>query len=185
MIISWRNRRNLEINPLQCRTGLHESQSHPRLNICVHLKTNISLFAEYSQQSAMFHNSFISVRRCTYFRRVFRPSPGAQNCTYSVRCLSDKYLTLYVQFWAPDDGRKTSLKYVERLTEIKKFWNVASFWSYSANTLAMRGPMNVKFNISLHAGLFAHLPPRCTIILERRIWTSQNIPCLVLQADSH
>jgi len=36
----------------------------------------------------------------------FCPSSGAQNCTYSVRYLSDQYLTLYVQFWAPDDGRK-------------------------------------------------------------------------------
>jgi len=29
-------------------------------------------------------------------------------------------LTLYVQFLAPDDGRKTRLKHVERLTEINK-----------------------------------------------------------------
>jgi len=28
---------------------------------------------------------------------------------------------LYVQFWAPDDGRKTHLKHVERRTEINKF----------------------------------------------------------------
>ena len=30
-------------------------------------------------------------------------------------------MTLYVQFWAPDDGRKNRLKHVERLTEINKF----------------------------------------------------------------
>ena len=29
---------------------------------------------------------------------------------------TDQYLTLYVQFWAPDDGRKTRLKHVKRLT---------------------------------------------------------------------
>jgi hypothetical protein len=80
-----------------------------------------------------FSNVFISVRRSTCFRRVFRPSSGAQNCIYSVRHLSDRYcylllaagssngLTLYVQFCAPDDGRKTHLKHVERLTEINKF----------------------------------------------------------------
>jgi len=33
---------------------------------------------------------------------------------------SDKYLALYVQFEAPDDGRKTRLKHVECLTEINK-----------------------------------------------------------------
>jgi hypothetical protein len=41
---------------------------------------------------------------------------------------TDQYLTLYVQFWAPDDERKTRLKHVERLTEINKLWNVASCW---------------------------------------------------------
>jgi len=79
----------------------------------------------------------------------FRPSSGAQNCTYSVRPIlrywSDKYLTLYVQFWAPDDGRKTLLKHVERLTEINKLLNIASCWLYSVNLLAMYGPTNVKY----------------------------------------
>ena len=89
---------------------------------------------------------FIPVRRSTCFRRGFRPSSGAQNCTYSVRYWFDKYLTMYVQFCAPDDGRKNRLKYVERLTEINKEWNVASCWLYSANILAMHGPMNVKLN---------------------------------------
>jgi len=51
----------------------------------------------------------------------------------------------YVQFWAPDDGRKHRLKHVERLTEKNKSWIVASCWLYSANILAMHGPMNVKF----------------------------------------
>ena len=40
--------------------------------------------AEYIQQDA-FHNLFISIRRPTYFGRFFRPSSGAQKCTYSVR----------------------------------------------------------------------------------------------------
>jgi len=37
---------------------------------------------------------FIPVRRSTGFRRGFRQSPGAQNCTYSVRYLSDYYCYL-------------------------------------------------------------------------------------------
>ena len=44
-------------------------------------------------------------------------------------------LTLYVQFCAPDDGRKSRLKLVERLTEINKLWKVASCWLYSENLL--------------------------------------------------
>ena len=39
-----------------------------------------------------------------------------------------------MQFWAPDDGRKTRLKHVERFTEINILWNVASCWLYSTNT---------------------------------------------------
>ena len=37
-----------------------------------------SIFAEYNQQDATFHNLFISLRRSTCFRRFFSPSSGAQ-----------------------------------------------------------------------------------------------------------
>ena len=40
-----------------------------------------NMLAEYRQLDAVFLNLFISVRRSTCFRRVFRPSSGAQNCT--------------------------------------------------------------------------------------------------------
>ena len=92
-----------------------------------------NIFTEYNQQAATFQNLFISVRRSMCFRRFFHPSSGAQNCTYSIRYWSDQYLTLYVQFWAPDDGWKNRLKHVERLTEINKLWNVPACWLYSVN----------------------------------------------------
>jgi len=53
-----------------------------------------------------------------------------------------------VQFWAPDDGWKTRLKHVQRLTEINKLWNVAFCWLCSANILAMHGPTDVKFALT-------------------------------------
>jgi len=40
---------------------------------------------------------------------------------------------------------KTRLKHVERLTEINQMRNFAPCWLYSANILAMHGPMNVKW----------------------------------------
>jgi len=49
-----------------------------------------NIFSEYNQQDATLLNLFISVRRSTCFRRFFRPSSGARNCTYSVRNLSDR-----------------------------------------------------------------------------------------------
>ena len=50
--------------------------------------------SQSSTNKIRFSNLFISVRRSTCFRRVFRPSSGAQNCTYSVRHLSDRYCYL-------------------------------------------------------------------------------------------
>jgi len=38
------------------------------------LTSQRNTFAEYNPQHATFHNLFISVRRSTRFRRVFRPS---------------------------------------------------------------------------------------------------------------
>jgi len=98
------------------------------LNLCLLLNLTFigpciaNIFAEYNQQDATFHNLFISVKCSTRFRRSFCPSSGAQNCTYSIKYWSDKYLTLYMPFWAPDDGRKNLLKRVEHLTDINKLW---------------------------------------------------------------
>jgi len=47
----------------------------------------IDTIAEYNHEDAKFYNSFISVRRSTCFRLFFRPSSGAENCTYNVRHL--------------------------------------------------------------------------------------------------
>jgi len=105
-----------------------------------------NIFTEYNQQDATFHNLFISVTRSTCFGRVFRPSSGAQNCTYSVRYLSDQYLTLYVQFWAPGDGRKNRPKRVERVTEINcetLHLVGCTLWAY-----AEIGPMLISGNVS-------------------------------------
>ena len=41
---------------------------------------------------------------------------------------STNYPMLYIQFWAPSDGRRNCLKHVEHFTEINKLCNVASCW---------------------------------------------------------
>ena len=104
-----------------------------------------NIFSEYNQQDAtflkciyfcktlyMFQTVFLSIisssklhiQRQVFVRPI--PLPAARQASSRQQYWSDKYLTLYVQFWAPDDGRKNRLKYVERLTEINKLWNVAS-----------------------------------------------------------
>ena len=55
---------------------------------------------------------------------------------------------LYVQFWAPDDGRKNRLKHVEHFTERNKLWNAASCCLYSANILAMHGLIMVNLQVN-------------------------------------
>ena len=107
----------------------------------------VNKFPKYNQQDATFLSLFISARCSTCFRSSFRPSPGAQNRTHSIRHFSDhccylllawtrwnKCLMLCVQFWAPDDGwKKNRLKHEKLLTEINKLRNVASCWLYFGN----------------------------------------------------
>ena len=94
---------------------------------------------------ATFHNLFISVRHSTCFGQFFRPSSGAQNCTYSVRYLSDRYCYLQqvaVSVWQIPDAVCAVLSswwWTEKPSETcrasyrNKLWNVASCWLYSAN----------------------------------------------------
>jgi len=87
-----------------------------------------NIFAEYNQQDTNLINLFISVRRCTCFRRFFRPSSGVQNCTDSVRYLSDQCMCSFELLMM---GGKNCLKHLERLTEINKLIKFASFWLHS------------------------------------------------------
>jgi hypothetical protein len=115
----------------------------------IHGSVHRKYIFKYNQQGATLHNVFISVKFSTCFRRVLRPSSGAQNCIHSIGYLPGstaacptlprqwqvavkpgKYPMLCIQFWAPDDGRRTSLKHVENFTEINTLCNVASCWLY-------------------------------------------------------
>jgi len=115
-----------------------------------------NIFSEYNQQDATFHDLFISVRRCTCFRRFFpsiiRSSKlHIQRQTNTWRCMCSLKLLMM--------DRKTRLKHVERLTEIKKLWNVASCWFYSANILkyfSRKLPWRPNFTMSIMLG--RHVP---------------------------
>ena len=73
------------------------------------------------------------------------------------------FIFSYIQFWAPDDGRRKRLKHAEHFTEINKLCNVASCWLYLKKTFAMHGTMNVKFQFTLyvcpHASAFSKDSP--------------------------
>ena len=91
---------------------------------------------------SIVRSSKLNIQSQVFVRPLLLPAASLVSSRWQYS--SDKCPTLYVQFWAPDDGRKNRLKLVQRLTEINKLWNVASGWFYSANVLAMHGPMNVK-----------------------------------------
>jgi len=86
---------------------------------------------------SIIRSSKLHIQRQVFVRPLLLPAAGL------VRLTAGNSNGLYVQFWAPDDGRKNPLKHLERLTEINKLRNVASCWLYSANILAMHGPVNV------------------------------------------
>jgi len=93
---------------------------------------------KHSVASSWF--SSLRLQRQVFVRPILLPAASLARLTAG----SSIGLTLYVQFWAPDDGRKTRLKHAERLTEINKLWNVASCWLCSVNILAMHGYMNAE-----------------------------------------
>jgi len=59
-----------------------------------------------------------------------------------------KYPMLYIQFWAPDDGRRNRLKHVEHFTEINKLCNVASCWLYFEICLRCTDPWTSKIGVN-------------------------------------
>jgi hypothetical protein len=56
------------------------------------------LVSEYNREDTFLH-LFVSVRHSTCFRRFFFLLPGAQNCKYSVKYLSDQYCYL-LKVWS-------------------------------------------------------------------------------------
>ena len=74
-----------------------------------------NVFADYNQKDATFDNFFIYVKRSTCFRRFFRPSSGAQNCTFSVRYMWDHYCYLPLAWLGWDiPARLTALTFWRR-----------------------------------------------------------------------
>ena len=81
-----------------CRLWQVASSRKPVLQVWAHILVDTSRDFYFSQRITnkmkRLHNLFISVRRSTCFRRVFRPSSGVKNCTYSGgRYLPDQYLS--------------------------------------------------------------------------------------------
>ena len=97
------------------------------------------------------HSDKFDVRGFVHRKRIF--NCNKQDATFTVTChcrgrvgtlLSSSssttvagnskrltnYPMVYIQFWAPDDGRRNRLKHVEHFTEINKLCNAASCWLY-------------------------------------------------------
>ena len=71
---------------------------------------------------SIMSSSKLYIQRKVFVRPLLLPAASLARLAAG----SSNGLTLYVQFWAPDDGRKNRLKHVERLAQIHKLWNSAS-----------------------------------------------------------
>jgi len=74
---------------------------------------------------SIIRSSKLHILRQAFVRPLLLPVASLNGMFHPVQ--ASKCLTLYVQFCAPDDGQKTHLKHVQRLTEINKLRNVAFF----------------------------------------------------------
>jgi len=108
-------------------------------------RCKVSQFIYFCKTLYMFQRGFPSIigssklhiQRQVFVRLLLLPAASL------ARLAAGSSNGLYVQFCAPDDGRKNRLKHVERLTEINKLWSIDSCWLYFENILAMRGNINV------------------------------------------
>jgi len=55
----------------------------------MHGQKNIKLLFQVYQQDATLYNTLYYCQCSTCFRRLLRPSSGAQNCTHSIWYMSD------------------------------------------------------------------------------------------------
>jgi hypothetical protein len=124
------------------------------------------MFSEYNQQDANFLNLLISVTRSTCFRRFFRPPSGAQNCTYSVRYLSEHYSHLLLAAGS-----------ILHFTEINKLGKVASCWLYSENLFPILISSWVMFIYSSNVCQKQCSQIRHIIIYWLNIYVHKKIPC--------
>ena len=71
---------------------------------------------------SIIRSSKLLIQRQVFVRPILLPAASLAGMKHpdQASSRSDQYLTLYVQFLAPDDGRKNRLKHIEHLTDINK-----------------------------------------------------------------
>jgi hypothetical protein len=123
---------------------------------------------KYNQQDATLLSLFIFVICSTCFGWIPHPSSGAQNCTYSIWYLSNRYcyLSLSWKGWDSqpfhDSGRGIHPRHVEQITELNKMCNVASCWLYfGTEEYCLVGGMLPTFWWSLLPQFLGYENPQC------------------------
>ena len=126
------DKRNVEKSDIR---GVHSKSLEKYIRRVQPTRWDIYQFIYFCKMLYMFQTVFSSIIRSSKLhtqRQVFvRPLLLPAASLVRLAAGSSIGLTLYVQFWAPDDGRKTRLKHVEHLMETSKLRNVVSCWLYS------------------------------------------------------
>jgi hypothetical protein len=89
----------------------------------IHGSVHRKCIFKYNEQDATLHNVFIVVKCSTCFRRVFRPSSGAQNSIHSIGYLSGLTATCRCHGRA-GNGLQKSPKSSTTATGSSKAWQV-------------------------------------------------------------
>jgi hypothetical protein len=120
------------------------------------LKEFLRSILKHDQQSATLYNTIYYCQRCTCFERFSANHQELKSVhaasvicqTYLLLPLAvtankfDKYLTLHVQIWAPDNERKNRSKHVECWQQ-QSITQRCILMVILKNALKMHGPMNV------------------------------------------
>jgi hypothetical protein len=102
---------------------------------CVHVTCNRAMGPsnyirfQVSKYHILFSTITNEMQRYTRFGTGWQPVPTFPR-QRQVAVKPAKYPMLCIQFWAPDDGRRTRLKHVENFSEINTLCNIASCWLY-------------------------------------------------------
>ena len=88
---------------------------------------------------------------------------------------------LYIQFWAPDDGRRNRRKHVEHFIEINQLCNVASCWLHLKIRSRCADPWTSKISHQFNKGMDLQNAPHTvpyqgkTYQLSKRKWKHRTL----------
>jgi hypothetical protein len=83
------------------------------------------------------------------------------------------YLTLYIQSWTPDDGRKDHPKHVECCSKMKWIWDIVHLDGFTVEIYYDAGPTNVKLGPYISPSAAYCRTPSAHTIAATLLWRTE------------